>query len=311
MNVRENIPLLKSLAVFGTAARMGSFTAAARELNIAQSAVSRHVSNLEQYFSIALFQREHKRLVLTPSGQRLADAVTVGLGHIRSVLQELRRETQPATIVIGCSYDFASLWLMPRFGLLRAQLPGHDIRLVTSGNSACFDDEALDVSIRFGRRSDWPGLTAVHMFAEEAFPVCAPEFLATHPQLATGDPRGLPEVPLLYAEQRGIRWRDWFAQAKLPTPALHGPVFSNYMAVLYEALAGRGVALGWKHMLGRFVERGDLLRLTDIAVHSDWAFFAVHAHPAGSLQDRLANWFAAAVAAEVNDPLIVEFKNFD
>lgn len=310
-SIRQDLPLLNALAVFATAARTCSFTAASKELSIAQSAVSRHVSNLEQYFGIQLFIRQGKRLELTPGGQRLADAVTIGLGHIRNVLHELRRETKSSTITIGCSYDFASLWLMPRFGLLRTELVGHDIRMVTSGNSAQFDDAAVDLSVRFGQRKDWPNFTTVRLFGEQAFPICSPAFLAQHPELASGDRRALLDVPLLFADQRGIAWRDWFSHAGLPTPAMRGPVFSNYMSVLYEALAGRGVALGWSNMLGNLLEQGQLVRVTDLTVQSDSAYFAVHRGDPGSLHDRLARWLAASVGTDVDGPLVVDFKSLD
>src|ERR1700678_1761653 len=76
MSLRRDVPLLNALAVFEAAARTSSFTVAAKELHIAQSAVSRHVSKLEQYFGLRLFERERQRLVLTSQGRRLADSVT-------------------------------------------------------------------------------------------------------------------------------------------------------------------------------------------------------------------------------------------
>jgi LysR family glycine cleavage system transcriptional activator len=311
MSIRENIPMLNALAVFAAAARSRSFTAASKELNIAQSAVSRHVSNLEQYFGISLFLRQGKRLELTSGGQRLADAVTIGLGHIRGVLNDLQTEALSPAITIACSFDMASLWLMPRFGLLRAELDGRDVRLVTAAVSARFDDKTVDLSIRFGQRADWPDLTTVLLFREEAFPVCSPAYLESHPELKDGDPKALLDIPLLYADQRGIRWRDWFTQAGLPTPALRGPVFSNYIAVLYEVLAARGVALAWKHMVGNLVEKGRLVRLGDLEVQSDNAFFAVYRGAPHSLQARLAEWLASSVGADLGEPLLVTLQEPD
>lgn len=295
MNFKQDLPLLNALAVFEAAARTQSFTAAANELHIAQSAVSRHVSNLEQYFHLELFRRQGKRIELTDQGRRLADAVAIGLGHIRVVLNELRRETQAKTVTIACSYDFTYLWLMPRFGTLRNELPDHEIRLITSHRYADFDVEGVDLSIRFGQRNDWPDATCVRLFGEEAFPVCSPEFLQAHPELRGGNAEALRKAPLLQAEQRGINWRTWFARANQTPPALKGPVFANYHGVLYEALAGRGVALGWKHMLGDLLERGLLVRLTDHSIESDSAYFAIHRSATGSIADTLAARLASFV----------------
>jgi LysR family transcriptional regulator, glycine cleavage system transcriptional activator len=305
MNFKQDLPLLNALAVFEAAARTQSFTAAASELHIAQSAVSRHVSNLEQYFHLELFRRQGKRIELTSQGRRLADAVMIGLGHIRVVLNELRRETQAKIVTIACSYDFTYLWLMPRFGMLRTELPEHEIRLITSHRYADFDAEGVDLSIRFGQRSDWPDATCVRLFGEEAFPICSPAFLAAHPELSGGDAGALRKAPLLQAEQRGINWRAWFAREGQPPPTLKGPVFSSYHGVLYETLAGRGVALGWKHLLGDLLERGLLVRLTQHALESDSAYFAVHRAAAGSIADTLAARLASFVDRPGGPPLLI------
>lgn len=305
MSFKQDLPLLNALAVFEAAARTQSFTAAANELHIAQSAVSRHVSNLEQYFHLELFRRQGKRIELTDQGRRLADAVVIGLGHIRVVLNELRRETQAKSVTIACSYDFAYLWLMPRFGILRSELPDHEIRLLASHRYADFDVEAVDLSIRFGQRNDWPDATCVRLFGEEAFPICSPEFLDAHPELRGGDASALRKAPLLQAEQRGINWRTWFAREGQTPPASKGPVFSNYHGVLYETLAGRGVALGWAHMLGDLLERGLLVRLTEHSIESDSAYFAMHRAAAGSIADTVAARLASFVDRPDGPPLLM------
>jgi LysR family glycine cleavage system transcriptional activator len=294
MSFKQQVPLLNALAVFEAAARTSSFTEAAKKLHIAQSAVSRHVSNLEKYFHLELFHRQGKRIELTSQGQRLADAVNIGLGHIRAVLTELRREQQPRTVTIACSHDFACLWLMPRFGLLRSSLQGHELRLVASHNYADFDADSVDLSIRFGQRSDWPDAVCVKLFGEEAFPVCAPAFLEAYPEVRAKDAARLRSVPLLDTDQRGIHWPHWFAHVGLPPPPPQGAVFSTYLGVLYEVLAGRGVALGWRYMLGDLLERGSLVRLSDESIESDSAYFVVHRassqSPVSALALRLARF---------------------
>lgn len=294
MSLKQDLPLLNALAVFEAAARTSGFTAASRELGIAQSAVSRHVANLEGYFKLKLFDRDGKRLALTPGGQRLADAVATGLGHIRVVLNELRRETEEDILTIGCSYDFAYLWLMPRFGLLRDAFPETEVRLIASHDYADFESQGVDLSVRYGQRSEWPDATCVELFDEEAFPVASPAFIAANAHLID-NPGALRDAPLLYASQRGIQWRHWFGKAGLPPPSLKATTYSNYTAVLYEVLGGRGVALGWKHMLGDLVERGLLVRPFDLTIESDSAFFAVHRAGQGSIADRLAEWLRSSV----------------
>jgi LysR family glycine cleavage system transcriptional activator len=305
MSLKQDLPFLNALAVFEAAARTSRFTAAAKELHIAQSAVSRHVSNLESYFQLRLFERQGKRVQLTPQGRRLADSVTVGFGHIRAVLNELRRETEAKSVTIACSYDFAYLWLMPRFGLLRDEAGERELRLFASHNYADFDADNVDLSVRFGQRSDWPDATCVKLFGEEAFPICSPKFLEANPQLQGGDAARLREAPLLRAEQRGLTWRDWFKRLGHTPPALKGSVFSNYMGVLYEVLAGQGVALGYTYMLGDLIEQGQLVRLSDVSVESDSAYFVVHRAGPGSFADMLAARLASLVARPGGPAVII------
>lgn len=300
MSLRQDLPFLNALAVFEVAARTRSFTAAAKELGIAQSAVSRHIANLERYFGIELFVRSGRTSTLTPNGQKLADAVGIGLGHIRSVLNEMRTARADAVITIACSYDVAYLWLMPRFGVLRSEEPEREIRLITATDYRAFEDPSIDISIRFGHVTDWPDTTAVKLFDEEVFPVCSPAFLKAHPGLRDGDPKRFARLPLLHLEHkdtlRGVRWRHWFQHAGLPVPpAVEERTFPNYAGSLFEAISGGGVALGWKHLLGDFMERGLLVRASKLAVETDWGRFAVHRSARGSAVDRIAHWLAASV----------------
>jgi LysR family glycine cleavage system transcriptional activator len=155
---------------------------AARELCIAASAVSRHVANLERQSGLTLFTRRGNRLELTASGRRLADAATEGFGHVRQVLAILPQQAGKRTFTIGCSYDLAHTWLMPRFHGLREVVSDYELRIVTSDTYANFDDPDVDVSVRYadGR---WPGFASTRLLGEEVFPICAPSLLAAHPEL--------------------------------------------------------------------------------------------------------------------------------
>jgi LysR family glycine cleavage system transcriptional activator len=304
MSLRQDLPYLNALAVFEVAARTSNFTAAARELGIAQSAVSRHVANLERYFGLDLFVRSGTRLAVTAEGRSLADAVGTGLGHVRSVLNDLRRARASAVITIACSYDVAYLWLMPRFGALRAEAPDSEIRLITATDYSVFEDASIDLSIRFGHVTDWPDTIAVKLFDEEVFPVCSPAFLAAHPELKDGDPRRLAALPLLHLDHkdtlRGVRWRQWFARAGLPVPpAKAARSFPNYAGSLFEAISGGGIALGWTHLLGDFMERGLLVRASPLAVETDWGRFAVHRAGLDSVVDRIARYLARSAGRPV------------
>ena len=308
MTFRKELPLLNALSVFATAAQAESLTAAARELVIAQSAVSRHIGNLEENFRIKLFDRRGRRLVLTPAGQRLAEAVGTGLGHIRGVVNELRKEVDRAIITIACTYDVAYLWMMPRFGLLRGRFDNHQIRLVTYADFRSFDDSDVDISIRFGRETDWPDTFRLKLFDEEVFPVCSPAFLDANPRLRDGDPRDLLSLPLLHLEQRstlrGVRWAQWFSAIGLPPPAVQDPMFTNYTGTLYEAIAGRGIALAWGELLGDLLQRGLLVRIGSRSVRGELSRFVVHKSSARSIVHDVATWLADLDVADEPLPLM-------
>lgn len=278
-SLRQSLPPLNALAVFEAAARHRSFTRAAAELNIAQSAVSRHVSNLEADLGVSLFARNGNRLVLTGSGQALAEAIQAGLGRIRDSVDAIRRcHRQDATLTIACSYAMAHDWLMPRFGQLRARLPDVQLRLMTADAYLDFDAEDVDLSIRYGNPADWPDYRARKLLEEAIFPVCAPALLAQHPGLLKELPEAWAEAPLLHltaTSQGRVDWHEWFRDLGV-APSMQGPLFSTYTPMLQEAIAGRGVALGWKGMIDAYLESGQLVRLSNRVVTSDQAFFIVY-----------------------------------
>jgi DNA-binding transcriptional LysR family regulator len=178
---------MNALVVFEAAARHRNLTAAGAELCIAASAVSRHVATVERETGLILFIRHGNRLELTSTGQRLADAVGAGLGHVRDVLASLKQRSVHRTLTIACSHDLAQNWLLPRFRELAELLHDWKLRVITAASYEDFDAGDIDLSIRFGD-GNWPGFTAVHLFAEEGFPICAPALLERHPESRTHRP---------------------------------------------------------------------------------------------------------------------------
>lgn len=278
-SLRQSLPPLNALAVFEAAARHLSFTRAAAELNIAQSAVSRHVSNLETDIGVSLFVRNGNKLVLTGSGKSLAESIDAGLGRIRDTVDSIRRRhRQEATLTIACTYAMAHDWLMPRFGGLRALLPDVQLRLMTSDAYLDFDADDVDLSIRYGRAGDWPNFRERKALDEMVYPVCAPSLLERHPGLAEDCAETWIDAPLLHltpTSQGRIDWHEWFRELGI-VPTAQGPFFSTYTPMLQEALAGRGVALGWKGLVDPYLKSGQLIQLTKRVLTSDQSFFIVY-----------------------------------
>lgn len=293
--LKTSLPLLNAMVVFEAAARHGGLTAAAHELNIAQSAVSRHVANLERSLSVALFARKGNRVALTEAGAFLADAIREGLGAISQAVDRLSARGAD-TFVIGCSHDFAQAWLMPRFGLVTAEIAGGRVLLQTSSDYRDFDQPQVALSIRFGTPEQWPHLQAEKLLDGEWFPVCAPDFLARYPALASADPKAFANVPLLHqATQPGAidSWESWIGSERL----LPGPRFSSYMSMMHETIAGRGAALAWGGFADEHLRRGQIVRLAATARRHEGGFYILTRRNAGPVVRTVARALLDSVRA--------------
>ncbi|RUU91820.1 MAG: LysR family transcriptional regulator [Mesorhizobium sp.] len=295
--LKTSLPLLNAMVVFEAAARHGGLTLAAQELNIAQSAVSRHVANLERQLSVELFTRKGNRVAVTGAGNTLAEAIREGLGTIRQAVEDLTAHDSD-TFVVGCSHDFAQAWLMPRFDLITSRVAGDRVLLQTSTDYRDFDQPEVALSIRFGEAGQWPEFVADKLLDGEWFPVCAPAFLARYPGLASEDPEAFLAVPLLHqVTPPGAidSWQSWIGTER----KLDGPRFTSYMSMIHETIAGRGAALAWAGFADEHLRRGQLVRLTKASRRHAGSFHIVMRKNAGPVVRAVAQ----ALLASVGDSL--------
>ncbi|WP_199053586.1 LysR family transcriptional regulator [Aquitalea sp. ASV15] len=179
--------ILASLRCFDVAARLLSFTAAAQQLHLTQSAVSQQMRQLEQRLGYPLFVRQHRRLQLTAQGQALYRSVSTALQDIDSTLQQLAR--QDSVLHISCAPSFALDWLMPRLSAFQQQYPAIPVRLRAEFQRMNRQDmlaAGVDVSIRYDpdEMADLPGIP---LLDEVLLPVASPALLAAQPALATAN----------------------------------------------------------------------------------------------------------------------------
>jgi LysR family transcriptional regulator, glycine cleavage system transcriptional activator len=275
LSLRRSLPPVNALLVFEAAARHGNLTAAGTELCIAASAVSRHVSNLERETGLVFFIRSGNRLELTAAGRRLAEAISAGLGHVRDVLSDLKQKAAKRTFTVGCSYDLAHSWLMPRFREIAELVVEQQLRVVTSDLYETFDSADVDLSVRYGN-GRWPGFAVVHLFDEEVFPICGPTLLASHPELLNAAPEILMKFPLLQlTSDDGLKWADWLRDQGAELPVVNGPAFTNYSLLMLELVAGRGLGLGYAHIIDHLLLDRRVVRLSDRSIRSDYGMYAV------------------------------------
>jgi DNA-binding transcriptional LysR family regulator len=257
------LPSLDLLRGFEAAARHLSFTKAAEELHVTQSAVSRQIKTLEEQLGVALFRRLNRALLLTEEGQALARAATTAIAGIEQAVRRLGSLADDRPITVTTTVSFAALWLVPRLARFRAAHPGIDVRLAATNDLADLARDGIDLAIRFCEPKSAPA-GAVALIGEEIFPVASPRLMRDRKRpLKT--PADLKHHVLLHLEDPlgswpWLTWREWLVALKVPdlksAGALH---FSHYDQLAQAAIEGEGIALGRTPLLERPLSRGLLV----------------------------------------------------
>jgi LysR family transcriptional regulator, glycine cleavage system transcriptional activator len=277
MSEPDRLPPMQALSAFEAAARLESFTAAARELGTTQPAVSQRIVQLEEQLGAPLFERSRRGVTLTDDGRLLYAAVRQSLATLRDATAGIRGRRAAGALTILTDAGFATFWLAPRLAGLKRLMPGVNVKLVMSQQGFDPRRDHADVAIAFGN-DDWTPCTSTRLFPEEVTPVCSPAFRDQHPQVRT--PADLAQLPLLHVQPtdpaRWLCWAEWFAAHGLPAPAGdQGISFNSYALVIQMALMGQGVALGWTPLIDSLVASGQLVRLVDESMLTERGYFLV------------------------------------
>lgn len=257
----RNLPPLSRFKPFEAAARLESFSLAATELGMTQTAISKQIAQLERDLGAALFERRNRAVFLTDEGRRLGQVVSVALSDIASEVGYIRGDGRLDELVLHCQLCEAFYWLMPRLARFHECHPGTELRVVSSLKPLTEAQPPFDVAIQTTGR---PSGTAKLAFtvSDEVFPVCAPALI--EPSTLPLDPNGLATYPLLshrVTPQDWMDWPDWFeaigAAAQIRVRFTH---FDSFPLVLQAAVAGQGIALGWKRTVQGMIDEGKLIR---------------------------------------------------
>lgn len=274
----RRLPPLNALRAFEASARLGSFVAAAAELNVSAAAVSQHVRRLERYLDTTLFQRLARGLVLTEEGRAYWPELAAGFALLGESTARLRAQRTDGVLTLTTLAAFANGWLLPRLPRFRERAPRIEIVLRTGRTLADFRREDVDLAIRFAP-GPGRGLHGERLCGEELFPVASPALFGggrTPDTLAA-----LAAYPLLHdidahPEQPWMSWRAWFERAALDTThALRGLQFTDSIVLIGAAVAGLGVALGRGPHVAELLARGQLVRLTQESWRAPWSYFFV------------------------------------
>ncbi|MFP5305566.1 MAG: transcriptional regulator GcvA [Gammaproteobacteria bacterium] len=259
---RPDLPQLDLLVGFEAAARHLSFTKAAAELHLTQSAISRQAQALEQQLGVPLFERRHRALLLTEAGQVLYRSVGEALRMLEQTTRRIRGLKSPRTLTVTTVVSFASLWLVPRLPLFRAQQPLADVRIAADNRIVDLARERIDVAIRYCSPERAPP-HARKLFGEEVLPMCSPRLLKDRSRPLRA-PEDLRHHTLLHDHMTDVtpwlEWPTWLQAHGLPDLKPAGDLrFSLYDQMIQAALDGQGVALGRLPLLAHLIAGGRLV----------------------------------------------------
>jgi DNA-binding transcriptional LysR family regulator len=287
---------------FEAAARRLSFTLAAQELFVTQSAVSRQVQALEEFLGVKLFERRHKALELTQAGQDYYRAAASALAELRTATQRLRDSARGHVLTVTTTGSFASLWLVPRLGRFRQAHPGIDVRIAATHLLLDLAREGIDVAVRdVPSGQELPG--SVRLVGERLCPVASPAYLEEakvpldrpadlrrHAMLALHDPQG---------RWPWLSWAAWLEAHGIADLVPGGTLtYDQYDQVVNAALHGQGVALGRMSVVEPLVEEGRLVALFGKRMQVPRALHAVYAPGAENRPEARAfvDWLRKEIA---------------
>ncbi|WP_298931908.1 LysR substrate-binding domain-containing protein [uncultured Ramlibacter sp.] len=258
---RAELPPLDLLRSFEAAARHLSFTLAAQEMFLTQSAVSRQIQQVEASLGVPLFERRHRALELTEAGRLMQRAVTDCLERLRDATARVRASSALRQVSMTCTPGFASLWLIPRLVRFTAAHPAVDVRISATVELLDLERSQVDLAVRFCPIADGGGAP---LFEESLLPVCAPALaasrdnplqkpadLARHTLLAVDMPQGMALT---------VDWEPWTQVMGLSGLRMKNTVrFTQYADAIAAAMEGQGVAIGRLPLLAELLRSGRLV----------------------------------------------------
>ena len=284
------LPPLQCLIAFEAAVRHASFTKAAAELHLTQSAISRQIQQLEEFLGRSLFVREHRSLRLTIAGEQYAAQVHHLLTQCAQATHDVMKPYGDLELTIACSSGVALLWLTPRLPDFRAAYPNIKLRLIVRDGLASMSPAEFDVGVYYVRQQAPAEYTARRLFDEEVFPVCAPGYLAGR----TLDAADLANETLLRLEdgqRQWMSWSEWFDMNDVDRQKAQPQdiTINSYPQIVQMTILGQGVSLGWRYMIDACIEAGLLVRVTEASASHGGGYYVIS--PNDRAQNQAARLF--------------------
>ncbi|NOJ45356.1 LysR family transcriptional regulator [Bradyrhizobium archetypum] len=292
--LRRMLPSSNALFVFDAAARNGSFTAAAAELNVTQPAVSRMLGQFEEHLGVRLFDRTAGRAVLTEEGQLLYRRVHEGFRSIETGLIEIeRRRKGTETVTLSVSSAFTTHWLMPRIDKLQRDFPQVDVRFQLISGALRGPVESVDLGMRFRHVED-PSSGGTLVMNEVMLPVCSPGYMRQAEPADGNTIIRLVDTPDDWAAD----YPHFLTKRRGPSKVLS---FTDYAVVVQAALLGQGIALGWLTVVSHWLLTGALVPASDALTTTRriCEFLSPRNRPMRPVAAEIRDWIIEQMRAEI------------
>lgn len=252
----RKIPSLSGLRAFEATARLNSFSAAGRELNVTHAAIAQHVRGLESFFSQSLLYRQGRKMELTPSGQRLADSLSEGFLTIQAGVNDLQAESEDRPLKIAMTPSFAESWLMPRLGEFWAEHPEIELTLLPGIGLTDLRRDGVDLAIRYGK-GVWAGYQTELLASAQFVVVASKTYIKERKVYKLSD---LADVKWLLESERHDQTL-WAKEQGLDLSKINAAEFPTATLVQLAARAGYGAAIVTKAVVEHDLESGALVNL--------------------------------------------------
>lgn len=263
-------PHFQNLYSFYQAAELGSFKMAAEQQYITSAAISQQIRQLEEQLDVKLFERQHRKVVLTAEGKVLLDYARQGFTALQNGVRQLSQDQNPNSLSLSALPSFSQDWLVPRLGSFSELYPNLSVLIMSKNALADFSREQIDLCVRFGA-GEYDGLRSEFLMADHLYPVCHPLYVKEHNIKSLND---LPNVRLIEDARPDMSWKYWLELAGIDMPSTIPSLrYSGAHMVLEGALSVQGVALVRHSLAWKFIEQGLLVKIGDIEVRSSFGYW--------------------------------------
>lgn len=251
---------------FLAVARHLNFRAAADELALTQSAVSRQIQALEDEVGVPLFLRHTRAVELTSAGAQLQRAVAPALERMDASVRLVRQTAGRKSVAISTWASFASMWLIPRMEEFQRDNPGIDIRIDATDVPVDLETSDVDLALRYSLPGTLPP-GAVRLCGEQLAIVASPWLIKSNPPVRT--PADVARFTLIEAGDahrsqhlEWLSWQRWFENQGHPKLQPQRWLYFNYAhQIVQAALSGQGLALARMPLIADALAAGDLVEL--------------------------------------------------